>query len=79
MARNATYIFTDPVSAVRLMTRRGYRILQDRASGTLFLNSPDRYIHMAPDGEAAALASSYLPCWCADRELAESADREVSR
>jgi hypothetical protein len=78
MARNATYIFTDPMSAVRLMTRRGYRILQDRASGTLF-NRLDRYVHMAPDGQAAALASSYLPCLMGIYELAESADCEVVR
>jgi hypothetical protein len=61
------------------MTRRGYRILQDRASGTLFLNSPDRYVHMAPDGQAAALASSYLPCLMGIYELAESSDCEVVR
>jgi hypothetical protein len=78
MARNATYIFTDPESAVQLMTRRGYRILQDRATGTLF-RKLDKFVLMMPDGEAAALASSYLPCLLGTYELAESADREVSR
>jgi hypothetical protein len=60
------------------MTRRGYRILQDRASGTLF-RKLDKIVHMATDGQAAALASSYLPCLLGTFELAESADREVSR
>lgn len=72
MASSIRYRFPDPEQAARLLLRRGYRALADRASGMLFQRS-DRYVHLAPDGEAQALAKSYWPAWAADRELAESA------
>jgi hypothetical protein len=72
------YHFNDPERAVRTMRRRGYLIVQDRASGVIFRKT-DRYVHLAPDGAALALASEYVPCRLASWELGESTEKVVLR
>jgi hypothetical protein len=77
MTRNATYIFTDPESAVRLMTRRGACILKDRVTSTL-VRKLDRSVRMAR--QVAALVNSYLPYHLASYTLATPSDgKDVQR
>ncbi len=75
----STYRFRDPEKAVVTMKKRGYAVVRDRATGTLFARS-DKLVLMWPDGEASAISPALLPRWCARLELSEVADgREVRR